>query len=257
MATIREEIINVLVPKESKLGNSNASVLENVDLWYVRDNELIQIYPFLTGKEYSGLFYNVDAKNFIKWDVDIDGFVILNESLYGAVYYSENFEGGVLPADWTLVNGGENNWVVGTAAASTGTYGLYISNDAGVSNVYSSVGAALDVSHAYVDIDLPSAATNFLRLVIDWRCEGEVGFDYAQIFDAPTSVTPVANAEVSATYLIGSSEYNNQSIFTTEALDLPIGEAGTTRRFIFSWRNDNTVENQPPMAIDNIKIIYQ
>lgn len=259
MPSIREQIIAAVYPKESKLLEGNAAIIENMNCILVRDNELLEIHSILTGLDYSGLFYNVDAHIYIKWDVGIDGFVKLNGDIYGAVIYLADFESGSLPSGWAFVNGGENDWIVGTAAKSSGTYGLYISNDGGATNAYSSVGAGLDVSHVYFDVDLPgSVSSNFL--VLDWRCEAEIGYDYAQVFSCPTTFTPTANVEVVDGVdgdLIGSVEYNDQSQFANETIELPSAIMGTTRRFIFSWRNDTSVQNQPPMAIDNVKIVYR
>jgi len=157
------------------------------------------------------------------------------------------------------VLGGENDWFVDTATSSTGTYSLYISTNGGTTNSYSSVGGGLDVSHAYLDIELPPVAPAILRLQFDWRCEGEVGFDYANVFNGLTSFTPIGDTEVVDGVdadLIGKAEYNDQSSWTTEQIDIPLAQVGTTRRFIWSWRNDSFVEGQPPIAIDNVKIIY-
>jgi len=61
---------------------------------------------------------------------------------------------------------------------------------------------------------------------------------------------------VSGIYTVGQAQYNNQSVFTTENIDLDTANAGTTRRIIFSWRNDTSVEDQPPMGIDNVKLLW-
>lgn len=253
---LRRDLEQVINAKESKLGELNGAVYENSDIFYVRDNELAEVKAILSGQPFAGLFYNVDSERYLLWNFLEDRFKEFVFDDYATTYLSEDFEGGVLPVGWTLVNGGENDWIVGTAAAALGTYGLYISTDGGTSNTYSSVGGGLDVSHVYVDIPLPSAV-NAMFLVFDYRCEGEIGFDYGNVFNAPTSVTPVANVEVSGIYEVGSAEYNDQSTFVTELIEIPIGQAGTTRRFIFSWRNDTFIENQPPMAIDNVKIVYR
>lgn len=256
---LTKDILEVLNGKLSKLGELNAAVAENSNIIYVRDNELLEVATILSGNPYAGLFYNVDSEKYILWNFEEDRFKQFVFEDYSTVYYKEDFEGGVLPAGWTVVDGGENDWEVGTAAASSGLFGLYISNDGGTTNQYSSVGAGLDVSHAYFDIDLPSGI-NAMFLVFDWRCEGEVGFDASQVFNCPTTFTPTANVEVVDGVdgdRIGKVQYNDQSTFVTELIEIPIGQAGTTRRFVFSWRNDSTIENQPPMAIDNVQIVYR
>lgn len=253
---LRRDLELIIAAKESKFGELNCAVNENSDVWYIRDNELIDIALLLSGEPFAGLFYNIDSEKYMLWNFAENAFKEFVFENYAAIYQSEDFEGGALPAGWTLVNGGENDWHVGTDTASSGTYSLYISNNGGTTNQYSSVGGGLDVSHAYFDVLLPNA-TGAMALIFDYRCEAEIGFDYGNVFNAPTSVTPVANTEVSGTYLVGSAEYNDQSSWVTESIDIPLAQANTTRRFIFSWRNDTTIENQPPFAIDNVKIAFQ
>jgi hypothetical protein len=198
--------------------------------------------------------FNITLNKVVFWDSTLwksfDDSVIFNSVLI------DDFESGSFATNgWTTVQGGENDWYVGIADPLDGTYSAYISNDAGTSNAYTSFGGALDVSHVYIDILMPAATTD-LVLQFDWICEGEVSFDYGQVHDIVTSTTPVANTELGATGLVGQTQYNNQSTKATEQISLPIGEAGTTRRIVFSWRNDSSVENQPPMNIDNVKILY-
>lgn len=257
--SLRQDLIAELKGVRSRRQEGSSVIYENLNIWHVTDYQLLLIKPLFSAAndEFSELFYNVDSDVFLKWSLSLDGFVeISTGNLYLSTSFNEDFEGGVLPAGWTVVDGGENDWEVGTAAFASGSNGLYISNDAGVSNVYSSVGLGLDVSHVYVDIDLPAAASNELVLEFDWRCEAEVGFDFGSVFKTLTSFNPVANVENPGVDQIGQSEYNNQSVFVKERIDLPLVDAGTTKRFIWSWRNDISVQNQPPMAIDNVKILF-
>jgi len=255
MPTIREQLLATIYPKVSPRLEGNNAKEEFHNRFLIRDDEIQTIVSILSGNPFSDLFYNVETDKWLRWDLELNSLVDFAGELYLAIDFQENFEGGVLPAGWTVVNGGENDWNVGTAAASEGTNGLYISNDAGVSNVYSSIGAGLDVSHVYVDIALP-VASNQLILEFDWRCEAEVGFDWGSVYKTLPAFTPTANVENPAIDQIGQSEYNNQSVFDTERINLPLVDGGTTKRFIWSWRNDTTVENQPPMAIDNVKILF-
>jgi len=195
-------------------------------------------------------FYNSTLGELVYWDGtkwdSVNDTTIFNEQLVG------DFETGL--GGFVLVNGGENNWVRGTVNPASGTYSLYISNNGGASNVYGSTGTTLDVSHAYIDVLMP-AATSSLALSFDWLCEAELNYDWLAIYDVPTTTTPVANTELT-TGQIGLSQYNNQLTFINSQIALPLGEAGTTRRIVFSWRNDSTVEYQPPANIDNVKILY-
>jgi hypothetical protein len=170
------------------------------------------------------------------------------------VLFEEKFESGNFTANgWTVVNDTVNLWQVGTAQKFDGTYGAYISNDGGTTANYTN--NAAKISHFYKDIAIPAEATT-LKLIFYWKCQGEVGFDRGRIFDAPTSITPVAGTEVSATYRVGLLEYNNSSAGFNRAEINLTPNAGTTRRFIFSWVNDGSLGTNPAMCIDFISLQY-
>jgi hypothetical protein len=48
---------------------------------------------------------------------------------------------------------------------------------------------------------------------------------------------------------LGAETWQNLSV------QLPEGLAGLTKRLVFTWRNDGSMGNQPPAAIDNIRIV--
>ncbi len=255
--SVRQDLIAVLNGHTSRRNEVNGIIYEGLNIWNVRDNELSEVRTILSGLEFSELFYNVESDTFLVWDKDLNGFIDLktNEEYLMTSFFDDFESGSFATKGWVTVDGGENDWEIGTAAKESGTFGAYISNDGGTNNQYSSVGGAVDRSHLYVDILLPNAL-NKIILEFDWRCEAEVGFDYGRVFNELTSYNPAPNVAVPIGSIIGQNEYNNQSVFTSERIELPIGQAGTTRRLIWSWRNDSTVENQPPMAIDNVKILF-
>ncbi len=154
--------------------------------------------------------------------------------------------------DWIVVNDATNKWVQGTATNNGGSKGVYISNDNGVSNAYS-IGTA-QVSHFYKDITIPAGQT-VINLSFDWKGQGEsVSADRLRVYDAPTTVTPVAGTDLGTTNQVGAANYNLSSTYATVNIPLSASDAGTTRRIIFSWKNDNSLGSQPPAAIDNISI---
>ncbi|MBI4645454.1 MAG: SprB repeat-containing protein [Bacteroidia bacterium] len=171
----------------------------------------------------------------------------------GTPYYSplnnnEDWEG---TNTWTLVNGTQTNkWYIGTATSNGGTKSIYISND-NSSNVYTITSSS--VVHFYKDFTFPAGATN-ITVKFDWKGYGESGYDFLKIFLVPTTTTPVAGTQLSSVQI--GSTYNLQSNFaiaTITGLDI---NAGTTKRLVFSWRNDASIGTQPPAAIDNIIISY-
>ena len=169
--------------------------------------------------------------------------------------FREDFELGNFN-NWTVVNDTTNQWFVGAAGTSTGNNGAFISND-GVNSNYD--GLTVQVSHFFKDVIIPKGSTN-LRLQFDWRGVGEgvgeVDFDFGRVYNAPTSVNPVAGVDLGGTNRIGLDNYNLQPTFLlNQIINLGDSFAGTTRRFIFQWLNDSTVTNIPAWEIDNIKFL--
>ncbi|MFB3844480.1 MAG: choice-of-anchor D domain-containing protein [Candidatus Cloacimonadaceae bacterium] len=183
-------------------------------------------------------------------------------SLTGSGYYPpvankvNDFESG-----WgttTAVNGSEvNQWCVGSATFSR-SQSAYISSDGGTTNAYTITSTS--VVHFYNDISLPPLTGGLykIELSFDWKAEGEGSspyyYDYLRVFLIDTASTPLAGTEltsgqIGSTYNLHGTEWQNAKI------DLS-SYAGTTKRLVFSWRNDYSYGTQPPAAVDNIKIDY-
>ena len=195
---------------------------------------------------------------------------ILNEE-WGAGTFSTN--------SWTVVNGATNRWFVGTASSVSGSYSAYISNNSGVSNDYSNVA---DISHFYKDITIPNESGDFY-LSFDWRCNGEDSavdnsfYDFGSVVLAQASTSVVAGTEVSvtpATILNGgptsstvlrrigavanngkfNNNYGGSDSSWRQELILLNNYKGLSKRLVFTWVSDAITANQPPFAVDNIKI---
>ena len=154
----------------------------------------------------------------------------------------------------TLVNGGQPNyWVRGTAAARTGEYSLYITNN-GTANAYSITMAS--VVHAYIDAEIPAGGA-FLRF--SWRAQGEnlmgSARDYLRVSVAPISTVPVAGVlEPTGSTALGTYRMGSATIWGEQVIAIPADNNGTTVRLIFTWNNDSSLGGQPPAAIDNIAL---
>ena len=174
--------------------------------------------------------------------------------------FTEDWESGSFATNgWTAVNGGTNDWFVGTATNNGGTFGAYVSDDSGTSNSYN-IDVA-QVSHVYKDITF-SAGANTANISFDWRCTGENAagddqYDYLRVFLVETTTTPVAGTQLT-TGQIGAIKYNQQATYTSASIDLSSANDfdfdGATYRLVFSWRNDGSVGTDPPAAIDNIVV---
>ncbi|MEW6469444.1 MAG: T9SS type A sorting domain-containing protein [Bacteroidota bacterium] len=151
---------------------------------------------------------------------------------------------------WTVVNDGTNQWHIGGLVVNSGSRGVYISNNGGVSNAYTISNS--EVSHFYRDVAIP-AGQDALELSFNYRGIGESGFDDLRVFMVPTTTTPVAGTSLAGP--LGTYRGNNTNWFQGFASISCLSYAGTTMRLVFSWRNDATVGTQPPIAIDNIQLI--
>jgi phosphodiesterase/alkaline phosphatase D-like protein len=170
--------------------------------------------------------------------------------------WTADFEG---TPSWSLVNGTQTNkWYIGSAAASTGTKSLYISNDNGTTNGYDV--NSLSTVQAYRDIAIP-AGTTTVEFSFDWKGVGEgtsTMYDYFRVWLVPASYTPESGTQIgAATGRIQVGGYFNQqatyATFSNPTLDLS-SFAGQTARLVFEWRNDGSLGTQPSASIDNVRM---
>jgi hypothetical protein len=170
----------------------------------------------------------------------------------------EGFETG--GTQWTIVNGTQvNQWIVGSAVNNGGTQALYVTNDGGVSNAYN--GSVTSVVHAYRDIILPAGVAD-ATLSFDWRSVGETTtFDRMRVWLAPATFVPVSGTQIVAAgaaptgiVQVGLPNYNGQPNWTLANISIPQAYIGQSFRVVFEWRNDGSIANQPPAAVDNVKI---
>lgn len=153
---------------------------------------------------------------------------------------------------WTIVNGSETNkWFVGTATANGGAKSIYISNN---SNANAYTVNSPSIVHFYKDFVLPATAKN-ITVKFDWKGMGQNGQDYFNVFLVPVTTIPTAGNILSAGQ-IGSASYNQQNNYTTAIITGLDANAGTTKRLVFSWQNNQAKGTQPPASIDNISLSY-
>ena len=156
---------------------------------------------------------------------------------------------------WELINGTQTNkWVRGTAASYGGEYGLYISN--GTSNEYDNSSATVAYAMKYF-----SFAAGDYTVAYDWKALGEDNYwDYLRVFLAPDveftagtlysglayNTLPTGWIALDGGYLSGKDEWQNKSV----NVSIPAGSYNV----VFLWRNDGSVGDNPPAAIDNFSI---
>ncbi len=176
--------------------------------------------------------------------------------------YSCNFEDAAENANWILNNGTQSNkWYVGEVANNGGANGLYISNDEGVSNNY---GGSISFVYAYRQINIEESGN--YDFSFDWKANGESNYDLLRAFlvPAPTTALAAGNANGMTTYTnttpTGWIDVANPTGKLNLATEWQHSDA-TVRidsigayNFVFFWKNDGSVYNQTPAAVDNISI---
>jgi len=179
-------------------------------------------------------------------------------SAQATLNYSENFEG---THNWSFVNGTQvNKWSVGTAASNgVGTKSLYISNNNGISNVYTLTTSS--TTQAYRDITVPAGTTN-ATLSFDWKAQGDsvcflgcTDYDYLRVWLVPSGFMPTAGTPIAAAtgrVQIGAN-FLRQGTFTTYSITGDISSfASQNMRLVFEWTNNSNGNGSQPAAIDNI-----
>ncbi len=194
------------------------------------------------------------AGNYSPW---AGPFTFNTPALPADLNFVANFENGF--NGFTFVNGTQaNKWVVGSATSSSPTYSMYVSNDNGASNTYLSTSAS--VVHAYRDIVIPVGATE-INVAFDWKANGEIDTDVMRVWNTPTAYSPAAGTRTTASTAANNirrqigGNFSTNSGWITYSQIINVAEfAGTTRRFVFEWRNDGSDGGNPAAAVDNINI---
>ena len=167
--------------------------------------------------------------------------------------YYFGFEDSTENAKWLLFNGEyTNQWHIGGAVQNGGDSALYISNDGGVSNAYST-GNSSSV-WACRDLFIPENVSSF-SLSFDFKGMGETysstKYDYMQVYLGPPAVPAGFNVPEGAIELSG--QLNETGEWTAIHLMDTGGHTGMQRLY-FRWANDGNRGTNPPASIDNIVI---
>ncbi|MEE1097901.1 MAG: fibronectin type III domain-containing protein, partial [Bacteroidales bacterium] len=171
---------------------------------------------------------------------------------------------------WLLKNGScTNKWYIGTPAGATSA-SLFISNNNGVSAVYSTSSSSTVVAEKLFQL----GATDSISISFDIAIGGESSFDYLKVYWAPITENyePTSNGDAPfaasdyGDYLIMNNyipEYSYQNSYrfvnlitgtqnmsVTLANDYP----NELRKLVLVWVNDNTSGNGQGAVIDNVMV---
>lgn len=169
--------------------------------------------------------------------------------------YSCDFEDTSENAQWMMANGsGVNKWIIGTATQNGGSHSLFISDND--SSYHYTVSSTTNV-FAYRALTLP--AGKFLY-DFDWKAYGESCCDFMRVALVPDSLEPIGGQNngwassglpTGAIALDGGGKLNISSSWNHRSGQIEITDAGEYL-LVFYWKNDNSVGNQYPAAVDNI-----
>ncbi len=172
--------------------------------------------------------------------------------------YSTGFENGKDNADWTIVNRGNNAFIVGPTdeAVNSGDSALYVHSN---QDSYA-------VSYNYVKNANYSSNTQYIyayRLIrfepgayyidYDWKCEGKENEDYGRVYLQTTANTQLAidaAVDLDDGLLYGSLEWSRRG-------GVLVVDDTTIYKLVVMWQNevDGTYHTGPkPLAIDNIRV---
>lgn len=160
--------------------------------------------------------------------------------------------------NWYFANS-TNGWYLGTAVAAAGTRSLYISNDNGANNTYTTTTPS--ASYAYRAITLAQAGD--YTFSFKWHGFGEGTWDYMRAFLVPSTTeftagntNDIDDDALPEGYIAmdGGSKLNLDSTeWRLSENSFSIPTAGTYL-MVFYWRNDNSVGYQPAAAVDSITL---
>lgn len=171
---------------------------------------------------------------------------------FATIPYYGSFEDGVDNSRWTLQNGSTSNkWFIGAAVHTDGDSALYISNNGGISNAYTSTGGSS--SWAYRDVYLTPGYSNY-HISFKVRSVGSSTSSYMRAFFGEPS-QPSGTAQPAGTISLGGY-YNNVTEWTTYGFDIDASHSGI-QRIYFLWHDfvvDSWMDFTRPAAIDELVI---
>jgi len=182
--------------------------------------------------------------------------------------YTTDFEDATDNLQWVTINGTQaNKWFIGMPADSTsdvnttvsGANGLYVSNNNGASNTYSSSTSKV---YAYRDILVPDGTTE-LKLSFDWKAQGSnAHYHFLRVYwlDPSVELTPGNNPpgyDLSGQpggehWLSQESTWQHEEMLISADQFVGMGTGDKIYRLVFHWRNEIYSVSNPPAAVDNI-----
>lgn len=184
---------------------------------------------------------------------------MINELCIANIPYTENFEGDT--RCWMIDGtGNTNQWVIGSTTNHTsgGSKALYISNDGGTTDGYTTSSASSVTAYRLLSLEAGDYIVSF-----DWKANGESDHDFLRAALLPASTDPSFMSIYSLwdpnllppSYIAvdGGNQLMGNLVWTRQVARITIPTAGEYNLF-FYWHNNDNGGNTPGAAIDNIRI---
>lgn len=174
-------------------------------------------------------------------------------SLTSSIPFISNFDDNNQNSNYWIINNGTqtNKWFIGNLGGRTGN-GLYISDNANGSTLNYNISNS---SIVFASTKLQFGNAKNYALSFDWKAYGESSsYDFINVYLIPTYVTLVPGTLPSSTYALATN-INLDSTWKTKRITISGASLNDSiRNLVFVWDNDASGGNQPPAAIDNIKV---
>ncbi len=175
--------------------------------------------------------------------------------------FADGFEFG---NNWAFVNDQYdyyNIWMIGSLTAHLSPKSMYIGYTANNQYYHKYTGSNNYYAYATKRFHL---APGTYEVSYDWKCNGQLNYDYCRVALVPDDVTITANTALSYngtsfTYSSVPSGFNvldngnqlqGQTSWQNQYNEINITEEADYK-VVFYWRNNYSTNNNPPIAIDN------
>lgn len=167
--------------------------------------------------------------------------------------YTQNFETGTAE-NWAFNSEGRNHWHIGPHANDG------VGNSMFISLYYDGSGYGYDeydISYSYAYCRLRTSIDGIAEIDFDAKNYGEYSYDVLSVFFVPEGENPQLSGPFSSNSPICSNDFHLLTISEYDEWQhwhfaRPVARG--SYYLIFAWRNDNSLGNQPPAAVDNISV---
>lgn len=157
------------------------------------------------------------------------------------VPYSTGFENEQELSDWDYTINGLNFWTIGNSVAYSGNSSLYISPDEDEYEYY----GLESVSHFYAKVMIPQ---NGMFIDFDYKIGGRSDQDFLSISIVTREPNEMDDSYTSLEdYCCTPTEWNHARIFVSP-------DYAGEKYLVFTWKNEDGTDVQPPAAIDNLSL---